>query len=856
MRAVSYPYRLCLWLSLCLVVFGCQKSTPTVPSNAAVTTTPVTVSFGVGESIPAMFEVTIDPASMQASSRPLIARSAAGFQASQFDLDITKFQTSAQFDVRSVQFTAIGDVAVTFRHAHPWKAVDIAQPPSAINRADLGYTGRLLILADLQAADIPSHTFFTDVKANTELIRGADGYVQPGDLLAKSGFNANCFPYMLLADELKDNRIGVSNGGVMTGNWDPVVGGWQRSNLGPAGDGWTGYDFVHAGQTIENSFVLNADELTGGPVTLQVALLIKYTEPKGVGGEVGRTLRLPPATVDVLQFAYRAPHAALDCSRIAISSRFGRERDFLHLEASAGRVAKLGVEVRDWDAKATPASNPDVSTDASTDTVEPLTSGLPVISLSCPDVVESTGEFLSISGTATGKPRGSELLFRADVIRGTLGAPVSDFPGLVRVADPETALSGTGSVHASLDPVTLAVLAEVPADITTFQRVQVRVAFDLPTWQTYSIDPADDNGYSIATAVLPNNPDDPGDDRIIIAYQGNAASGLRFAQAEFAAPASNLDWTITTIDSRPQSGLGVKLGVVSGFPAVLYFDQSREKLVYRVASNSSPSGPSDWLGGDVATSTEISDITSQCVLLIPPSGMPMAVYFDAGTHTIRYASAKIALPLGPGDWTDFQLTSSAVNEQVSAVLHLGRPALAYSDTDFVYVRALVDRPQAITDFVSHLPPHPDSILGPTNYDVHSLFSHVDWVGAFVEGAIVVDSHFMRSTVPDPSKPADWQSHSFRDSYESYYDWSILQLDSHPILVGNYWPSSSLLIARALLPDPDGEADWQVQVAPLVVGNSTSRDARAVAYSNRIVVAYKGEGGFDEHLHLAWNVEAW
>ncbi|MEO7994866.1 MAG: hypothetical protein ABI743_10760, partial [bacterium] len=198
-----------------LVVSGCQHGTsidPAADQHAPSYSSVVPLSFHPGDSIPALFELTIDPATITASAQPVASRGATGYQASMYDLDLHKFQTPTQFKPESVRFNLVGDVEVAFTHAHPFPAPDLTQPPIGINRADLGYTGRALILADLPSGQVASHTFFGDVIANTDLVRGADGYVQPGDLLFDSGFNTNCFPYMLLADEAKDNRVGVSNG--------------------------------------------------------------------------------------------------------------------------------------------------------------------------------------------------------------------------------------------------------------------------------------------------------------------------------------------------------------------------------------------------------------------------------------------------------------------------------------------------------------------------------------------------------------------------------------------------------------------------------------------------------------------
>ncbi|HYE79137.1 MAG TPA: hypothetical protein VEI97_14235, partial [bacterium] len=374
---------------LSLLVLGCRSDAPPVaPAPPGLAHQP---AFRAGDSVPALFALRVDPATLTATAEPIQGRRGAGFQGSLFDLDLTRFQTWRQFRIAGVRLTGLDFIEISFAHAHPFPAPMLDAPPSGLNRADLGYTGRALLLADLSTEEEPAHTFFGDIKAKTELVVQPDGYVNPGDLLSAAALRANTFPYMLLVDEQKDNRVGISNGSVSppgvvngTGNYDPASRGWQRANLGDGNTGWTGYDFLHAGQEALNTFTLDPAHLpAGGEPT--VALLIKYTEPKGSGT---RALRLPPAEVDPLQFAYRLPHAALDASVItpdwSNSAAAFYERTLrspwagVQVEAAVGKTSTpLQIRVRDWDAQAPEAAGPDVSQSPSVGVIEPGTGGAP-----------------------------------------------------------------------------------------------------------------------------------------------------------------------------------------------------------------------------------------------------------------------------------------------------------------------------------------------------------------------------------------------------------------------------------------------------------------------------------------------
>ena len=269
-------------------------------------------SFASGhESVVANFELTIDTATLSAQVTPIRTALAQPPQAIYYDLDIDQFLKGDSFRVSQLETQPNGDLRVDFTHAHPFDAPDFTAPVTGMNRADLGYTAKLLILS---SSDVHSRSFFSGISADPSLITDPDGYSLVGDLLRNPAGNNTVYPYVLLADDGQDNRVGVSNGGNPEGNFDAAVGGWQRSNIGPESIGWTGYDFVHGGQTVTNSFTVAAERLES-TVSLPLAILIKYTDPRG---DTDRGTRFPPEEADVFKFAYRAPVAAFDNSKITL----------------------------------------------------------------------------------------------------------------------------------------------------------------------------------------------------------------------------------------------------------------------------------------------------------------------------------------------------------------------------------------------------------------------------------------------------------------------------------------------------------------------------------------------------------
>lgn len=435
---LRFPVCTGLVLGTILVLSGCsgKSSSPAQPDLASQG---LESAAQTPDSLLIPFDLTLNLETLSADITPRPERGAAA-QGFMYGLDIANFMTREHLRVAGLSFTPTGDVRITFRHAHPFPAVNTAQPAVGLNRADLGYTGRLLILADG-----PTETFFSGVaRLDPSLVIDPDGYVNPGDLLAQTGFTANTFPYMLLVDELKDNRPGISNMGVMSGSYNPAQGGWQQSNLGPNRTGWTGFDYLHGGQACVNSFVLRRSRVTGGPINIPLAVLIKYTDPKGVG--VG-SKRIPPATPEVTRFAYRLPHAALDCSRIS-----GMNTPLIG--NTAGSSAGVQFRIRDWDAQAVQAGDTDLSDEANVSLILPGTNSFPTVEISAPAFTNVPVTILP-GGANTGVP-GDELTYVGSVTNALGTAPGGPANALIRATDRDDGVLAAQNISYGVDPITLA----------------------------------------------------------------------------------------------------------------------------------------------------------------------------------------------------------------------------------------------------------------------------------------------------------------------------------------------------------------------------------------------------------------
>ncbi|MEO7994279.1 MAG: hypothetical protein ABI743_07755 [bacterium] len=426
-----------------IVLAGCQAAAtapdpgpPTVPESAYAP-----ANFQSGEHLSDVFTVHLDPELGTGTVTALEARSAQSQppQAQSYDLDLTKFVSPTNLRVSAVTVLRNPNRCfLTLSFKHPFRAPDFSATTSAANRADLGFTGRVLILADQNhdSLNVPGDGLF---QWDAEYMLNPDGYVATGDLLRQTGLTNNLFPYKLLVDEALDNRVGISNGGDPKGSYNAAAGGWQRANAGTPATGWTGYDYIHQGQEAAVTVQLDYTLLRTTAFTFNVALLAKYTDPRGTAN---RNFRFPFEPVDVAKFAYRLPYAAIDASNCAWCNTL----DIM----GSPTTTQVSAALRDWDTGANEAADATLGDEADVSLVQAGASDAPVIELVNPDLFPTPVAMTFDSGT--GLP-GDELQYSASFTN------TANFAGegwlFFRATDPEAADPAFSNYHYGVDPNTL-----------------------------------------------------------------------------------------------------------------------------------------------------------------------------------------------------------------------------------------------------------------------------------------------------------------------------------------------------------------------------------------------------------------
>ncbi|MEO7993508.1 MAG: hypothetical protein ABI743_03845, partial [bacterium] len=534
---------------------GCRRHSALEPAGPADTPgedglPSLAEGFATGqESLLATFDLAITPTGD--ASVAWFSQRAGTAHGDIIDLDIGAYPTSGlprntngQLDpwleVVKVEQGA-GVRHVTLRHRHPfyapagWAASGVV-PNALTQRCDLGYSARAVLLFDVSENERLRYTFWFpgDTRvARTGLLTNADGYVglNPpgtnviGDLDPLNGANtppgvepatyasappvrANTFPYKLVVDEesgVTGNRISerpdhaiISNFNQPTGNYDVTQGGWQRANIGPSYDQWTGYDLLHAGQAADFTMDL-VDTFSG---TVQLVLLAKWADPRGDGAN-RRWLRQPVALASgspdplwgargedprpggdsslpaAQLFGYHMPHGTPDLSKVQSDLPPGP----IVLPRESGPGVPVSWTVRDWDANALQTDDLvrnsflDRVYRGASDNGSAIDPERATGIISCPGVLANFRP-LTVSAplTTTGQPtavRVSTTLHNEQV------AFPGTYRGLIKIVDPESLIYvgvGGAYINDGLTPgTTLTADHERREPLVTFQSFDVTI---------------------------------------------------------------------------------------------------------------------------------------------------------------------------------------------------------------------------------------------------------------------------------------------------------------------------------------------------------------------------------------------
>jgi len=439
-------------LTLPWLLFACQAGNrlPSVPQHVPESQVRTDLS-AIG-----MFDVTVDPAALTAQVEPSRLLAAQPPQALSYQIDISPFVKPVDFRITSVRRGPAGSLLLEWRHAHPFPAPNFEAPISGKNRADLGYTGYLVLISKDQIGTYDGQGVRNDGALLPDAYVEIEGlvpvppqnFINPGDI----------FPAWLLVNEAYDSRTNVSNDDLMTGSYDGAGGGWQRSNIGAESIGWTGYDYLHGGQQTEGVLLLDNPGVAV-PWTLSFALLAKWTDPRGEGG---LTRRFPAESGDPLLFAYRLPYSALDVSQVIVPG-------MTEIGLNAGSTATFVTAIRDWDTFAQEAGDANLSDETDVQLVQPGASGVPIVEVYFDGLTATPQRLTHVAGD--GGPL-TPLRFSGTITSDFEVLIPSNAYGLLRVTDPEDNDPQAVNYRFGVEPGTLMPSADRAVPIRSYQLIK------------------------------------------------------------------------------------------------------------------------------------------------------------------------------------------------------------------------------------------------------------------------------------------------------------------------------------------------------------------------------------------------
>lgn len=196
---------------------------------------------------------------------------------------------------------------------------------------------------------------------------------------------------------------------------------------------------------------------------------------------------------------------------------------------------------------------------------------------------------------------------------------------------------------------------------------------DATDWTIITVDGVGRVGWYPSLKVVDGNP--------AISYYDLTNDMLKYARSTSDTGSQVADWTqIVVADSDEYTGNYSSLAVVDGFPAISYYKRDTNDLRFVRATSASGELAGDWTQKVTVQETGmVGEYTALAVI----SGMPAISYYDTDNMNLLYARASTA---GGEDAAAWMGSPEIVDEagNVGSFTHMvelgGRPAISYYDS--------------------------------------------------------------------------------------------------------------------------------------------------------------------------------
>ncbi|MEO7995200.1 MAG: PKD domain-containing protein, partial [bacterium] len=620
-------------------------------------------------------------------------------------------------------------------------------------------------------------------------------------------------------------------------------------NIGD-GTGWTGYDYVHAGQTVANDVLLHRVALQSNAFRFRVAVLIKYTDPRGRGG---RARRFPAEPADVLEFAYRCPFADLDNSKVTLDPAP------IDIQSSTGSTTPVTFDVRDWDVSSSEAPDADLSDEGDVSLIQPGASGTATASIDAP-FLSAIPQVIVPGGSASGVP-GDEVPF-AGTLNNVLGtATAGDYVALLQLLDPEDGDPAAVSYHKGVDPNTLTPDPARALSVRTYQAIPVHVTQGIvaptitavsPTGTvgisgsqvsfsaTTTGDPVDTWSWNFNGGGSPNTSANAAPVETLGAAGTYASASVTASNAGGTSAPFTFSYTVTAAGTPPtwqiHSVVGCKdqyqaLAVLNGKLAIGYATNSgTADFRFAQASVATPTSSAQWIFQDVDTPNETGYTPTA---IVQPNGMIALAFRDWTNKDLRIARALTTTPSGPGDWQVHAAdTTGDVGHYTSVCIANGMLAVAHTSFDSPnrprFSRATTVTPTSSADWQSY------DLESNTGGYTPSLIEFNGRLALLFSTSAAL--RYGRAQIVNPASAANWTLYDVESAPAGGDDWPSLAVHGGN-LAAAYCArgGGDLKLARALIAEPISAGDWSLYI--IDAAGDTGYFPSMVELGGRLAISY-------------------
>lgn len=326
-------------------------------------------------------------------------------------------------------------------------------------------------------------------------------------------------------------------------------------------------------------------------------------------------------------------------------------------------------------------------------------------------------------------------------------------------------------------------------------------------WKTVTVDSANSVGFHSSLVETANGP--------AIAYYDDTNQDLLYAHSSTANGDSAADWSFVRVASAGNAGQYCSLAMVKGNPAISYLwaiNADENDMMYTRSSTSSGANASDWEFKEVdLLNASVGSFSSLAVI----SGHPAVSYYNIEDTDLMYARSNNDTGVGATVWTPVKIHQTPDTDFVGFGTSLaeidGKPHIAYLEF-FPYLLWYARSSTAEGDHTAEW----------DYYQLSEINGVTSGVSLIENGGLPMVSFYdgttgtMKTKITSSSSPAtqfNWTDNLVDNGGDDSEDVGLFSslaiIDGFPCLSYQDRDNNSLRFARSTRPFVNFDTDWQV-----------------------------------------------